>query len=102
MKWIQSAPGNYKLVEDTDERPEVKLPSKTVGAPHVAYVPSWKKYEEAMRHPDSNQQGVATDNFMAEREHAIKTDSQAKRYEESRKARWAKDKPQWIKEHAND
>jgi len=99
MKWIQSAPGNYKLVEDTDERPEVKLPSKTVGAPHVAYVPSWKKYEEAMRHPDSNQQGVASDKFIAEREHAIKTDPQAKRYEESRKARWAADKAQFVKEN---
>ena len=102
MKWIQSAPGNYKLVEDTDERPEVKLPSRTVGAPHIAFVPPWKKYEEAMKHPDSKQQGVATDKFMAEREHAIKTDPQARKYEESRKARWTADKPQWIKEHAND
>ena len=99
MKWVMKSPGNYKLVDDTDERPAVKLPSKKYGVPHVAYVPSWKKYEEAMRHPDSKQQGVAVDKFMAEREHALKTDPQARKYEESRKARWAADKPQWIKEN---
>jgi hypothetical protein len=100
MKWIQSAPGSYKLVDDTDERPAVKLPHKKYGPIHTPFIPSWKKYEEAMRHPDSKQQGVATDKFMAERDHALRTDPQAKKYEESRKARWAADKPQWIKENS--
>ncbi len=100
MKWIQSAPGNFRLVDDDDERPAVKLPSRVIGAPHVAFTPSWKKYEEGMKHPDSKDQGLYTDKFLAEREHAMKTDPQAKRWEETRKASWAKDKPQWIKEHS--
>jgi hypothetical protein len=100
MKWVMKSPGNYKLVDDTDERPAVKLPSQKVGSFYNPFTPSWKKYEEAMRHPDSNQQGVATDKFMAERDHALRTDPQAKKYEESRKARWVADKPQWIKENS--
>jgi hypothetical protein len=64
---------------------------------YVKFSPSWKKYEEAMKHPDSKVQGEATDKFLAEREHAMKTDPQARRWEESRKASLAKDKPQWIR-----
>jgi len=64
----------------------------------MTFTPSWKKYEEAMRHPDSKRQGVATDKFIAEREHAVKTDSEARRWEEGRKKELARNKPQWIKE----
>ena len=102
MKWVLNSPGNYRLVDNDDERPEVKLPGKKLGTPHIAYTPSWKKYEEGMHHPDNKKQAASGDKFFAEREHALKTDPQARRYEESRKEAWAKEKPQWIREHAND
>ena len=96
------SPGSYNLVDDSDERPAVKLPHRGIGTLHTTFSPSWKKYEEGMKNPNSKNQGEYTDKFIAEREHALKTDPQAKRWEEGRKESWAKDKPQWVKEHAND
>lgn len=101
FKWIMASPGNYKLVDDSDERPAVKLPSKTIGVPHIGFTPSWKKYEEGMKHQDSKNQVDYTDKFMAERDHAIKTDPRAKRWEEGRKKEWANAKPEWVKKLNN-
>ena len=101
MKWIQQSPGSYKLVEDTDERPEVKLPSKTLpnsSSIHTKFAPDWKKHEEGMHKGTPDQQAEAADKFTAERDHALKVDGSARRWEESRKESWAKDKPQWRKE----
>ena len=100
MKWVLVHPGSYKFVEDSDERPAVKLKSPNKHfkyAPSLKYIPTWRKYEEAMTHPLSKNQGEATDKFVAEREHQMKTDPIAKRWEESRKERVAKDKPAWRK-----
>jgi hypothetical protein len=102
MKWIMQSPGSYRLVDDSDERPAVKLPSKKPGSPNLRYTPSWKKYEEGMKHQDSKNQVESGDKFMDAREHAMRTDPQAKKWEESRKATLVREKPQWIKEHPND
>lgn len=97
MKWITVRPGNYKLVEDDDPRPEVKLPSRP-GAPSTHFSPSWKKYEAGVFLGNAKQQEEYSDKFMAERAHAIKTDPQARRWEESRRKSVAKDKAAWRKE----
>lgn len=98
MKWVQVREGNYKYVEDEDERPAVRLKHKRMFPNFIlAYSPSWRRYETAMVHPDSKNQGEATDKFVAEREHEMKTDPKAKRWEEGRKAEWVKAKPAWRK-----
>jgi hypothetical protein len=102
MKWVLLSPGNYKLVDDEDERPAVKLPSHKPGKIFTPFAPSWKKYEEGMKHPDSPNQGEYADKFIAEREHQLKVDPQAKKWEESRKAVWAREKPQWVKQLKDD
>jgi hypothetical protein len=53
-----------------------------------------------MTHPDSKVQGKATDMFNAERDHEMKTDPRAKKWEESRRERLAKDKPYFVKQQA--
>jgi hypothetical protein len=100
MKWVLHSPGSYRLVDDSDERPAVKLPSRKFGVPSTRFNPSWKKYEEGMKHQDSKTQVESGDKFMDERDHAMKTDPQAKRWEDSRKASLARDKPQWIREQS--
>jgi len=97
MKWITISPGHYRLVDDSDERPSVKLRSKS-GAPVIKYTPPWKVYEEGMKHQLSKDQVTPGDKFLAEREHQLKIDPVAKRWEDSRKASWDKDKPSWRRE----
>lgn len=98
MKWIQDTPNRYKLVEDDDPRPEVQLKDKN-GMPFVKYTPSWKAYEQNYWTPDPERKpnNKLTDKFLEEREHQIKNDPKARRWEKSRKESWAKDKPQWRK-----
>ena len=64
----------------------------------TTFTPSWKKYEEAIYKGDARTQEEASDKFLAEREHEIATDPQAKRWEESRKKSVAKDKHTYVKE----
>jgi len=97
MKWVLKHYGTYKLVEDSDPRPEVKLPNKGMGKIFTPYSPSWKKHEKNMWHEDTKTSQEATDKFIEEREHEIKTDPKAARWEKSRKATWEKDKPAWRK-----
>ena len=100
-KWVQDSPGCYKLVDRTDPRPAVKLPDRGLAQSsniHVKYTPDWKKYEEGMHKGTPDQQAEAADKFTAERDHQLKVDKSARRWEESRKESWAKDKPQWRKE----
>lgn len=100
MKWVEISPKKYRLVDDGDERPAVKLKNQPIpkaSSIHLLYTPSWKKYEEGMKHPDSKNQVVSGDRFLAERAFQVRNDPKAKRYEESRKEAWSKEKPQWIK-----
>lgn len=97
MKWISTKPGNYKLVEDDDPRPEVHLPSKE-GSPSIHIAPPWKKYESGITVGTPDAQNDMSDKFLAEREHAMKTDPSLKRWEESRKKSVLKDKPAWRKD----
>lgn len=68
----------------------------------TTYTPEWKKFEEDMRSDDPQKAMEATEKFTAAREHELKTNSQAKRWEESRKQSWAKDKPQWARERVKN
>jgi co-chaperonin GroES (HSP10) len=65
--------------------------------PSASYKPEWAKYEDKMRTGTAQEQQTASDQFLAARDHALKTDPQARRYEESRRDRLAKDKPAWVK-----
>jgi len=98
MKWVLKSPGQYKLVDDDDPRPEVNLPSKA-GAPNVHTPPSWAKYEAGMHHPDPKIQDDASEKFLMARADEMRRDPAAKRREESRKQSVMKDKPAWRKDN---
>lgn len=66
--------------------------------PNTPYQPDWKKHEAGLFHPDPKVQQEASDKFEAERDHALKTDPAARRWEKSRKESVAKDKPHFVKE----
>lgn len=63
----------------------------------IKYQPEWKKYEKDLHDPDPEKQVKAAEAFELEREHQMRNDCQARRWEESRKESLAKDKPQWVK-----
>ena len=97
MKWVLVRDGVNKFVEDSDERPAIKLPNKKFGIPFIPFTPPWKKYEEGM-HSDNTKTSIeSSEKFEQERDHTIKTDKLAARWEKSRKERWAKDKPYYVK-----
>lgn len=98
MKWVQIDPQRYKLVNDDDPRPKVILKDRK-GIPFIKYSPSWRKYEQNYWIADSEKKSddKISDQFLAEREHQMRTDPIARRWEESRKAHWAKEKPAWRK-----
>jgi len=99
VKWVELSPGRYKLVEDDDSRPAVKLKSR-IGTPNVKFNPSWGKYEQNYwtPDPDVNSSNDLTDKFLDEREHQLKVNPKAKRWEEGRKKEWARNKPYWVKQ----
>lgn len=97
MKWVKVRDGVHKLVEDSDERPAVKLPSKKIGVPFIPFSPSWRQYESGM-HSDNTKTSIeSSEKFEKEREHQLKNDPQAARWEKSRKESWNKDKPYYVK-----
>ena len=97
MKWVKVRDGVHKLVEDSDERPAVKLPNKKIGVPFIPYSPSWRKYEAGMHSDDTKTSIESSEKFEKEREHEMKTDSTARAWEKSRKESWQKDKPYYVK-----
>ena len=102
-KWVEVRPGTYRLVDKSDPRPAVKMPSKfkdAIGkqARKMPFNPSWKKHEEGMWSGNKETSMKQTDKFLDEREHAMKTDHQAKRWEEGRKQEWAKNKKYWARD----
>lgn len=97
MKWVKIHDGSYKFVEDSDTRPSVKLPKKKLGVPFIPFSPSWKKYEADMHSDNTKVAIAASEKFQAEREHAMKTDSRARNWEEGRKQSWQNDKPAFAK-----
>lgn len=66
--------------------------------PKLKYTPSWKKYEKDLHSDDADVARAAADKFDLERQHEMKVDPEARRWEESRKAEVVKDKPTWKKE----
>ena len=97
VKWVEDTPGLYRLVDDEDPRPAVELPSRR-GAPTIRYNPSWRKYEAGQFIGNADEQIEAGDKFLQEREHEMKVDPKARKWEESRKKSLLKDKPAWRKE----
>ena len=94
LKWVEIRSGRYTLVDQDDPRPEVNLKTR-IGPPNIAFTPSWKKYETPMFIGDPKKQAEAADKFNEEREHAIKTDVKAARWEKSRKEWFGKQKHNW-------
>jgi hypothetical protein len=94
LKWVEIRSGKYALVEKDDPRPAVNLKTR-IGPPNVAFTPSWKKYENPMFVGDAKSTVEASDKFVAEREHAIKVDPKAARWEKSRKEWFGKQKHNW-------
>lgn len=88
LKWVEERSGKYKLVTLDDPRPEVKLKSRR-GTPTIKFTPSWKKYESSIHLLDG------ADKFNKEREHAVKTDPKAARWEKSRREWFQKQKHAW-------
>jgi hypothetical protein len=90
MKWVMDSPNKFKLVDDEDPRPAVKLQSRAKGgAPTIKFVPSWKKYEKDLNLFDG------ADKFSQERDMEIKTNPKAARWEKSRKEYYQKEKHEW-------
>lgn len=105
MKWVKISDGKHKLVPDSDPRPEdTEFANRTTppGSPHIAFKPSWAVFEPSMRSHDPKVQRAATDLFMAERTRETAMSSKARRWEQSRKESWAKDKPTWRKRQQID
>jgi hypothetical protein len=65
--------------------------------PAVPFNPSWKRYEKDLSNPDDQKAREAADKFDIERQHEMRTDPRAKRWEESRKKAIAEQKPAWAK-----
>lgn len=97
MKWVKIHEGTFKYVEDSDERPSVKLPHKKIGIPFTPFNPSWKQYESGMHSDDPKVALDSSEKFESERNHAIQTDRKAASWEKSRKEGWQKDKPYYVK-----
>lgn len=66
--------------------------------PKTKYTPSWKKYEKDLHSDDADVARDAAEKFDLERQHEMRVDPEARRWEESRKSEVAKDKPIWKKE----
>jgi hypothetical protein len=97
MKWVMIRDGIQRFVEDSDPRPAIKSTKKKLGSFFTPYSPPWKQWEAPMLHQDSKNQTSAGDKFHEVREHELRTDPKARKWEESRKERVAKDKPAWVK-----
>jgi co-chaperonin GroES (HSP10) len=66
--------------------------------PKLKYTPEWSKYEKDLHSPDSQTAFKAGIAFDETRKNEINNSAKARRFEESRKEAWSKDKPQWVKE----
>jgi chaperonin GroES len=64
----------------------------------LKYSPSWQVYEKDLHSEDAEVARKAAEAFDIDRQKEMANSPQARKYEESRKAAWAKDKPQWVKE----
>lgn len=95
-KWVETTKGTYKLVDDNDVRPEVRLPNRQ-GAPHIMYTPSWATYEPLMHSGNPQTEISATEAFIAERDRETRHSEKARKWEEGRKKSWAREKPNWVK-----
>lgn len=101
MKWIEVRPGTYKLVDDSDERQAVNLPSKE-GFPNIVNKPPWATYEKSMQAGNSKDQEKATDAFFKERGEWTRDSQKLRQWEQDRRKEWAKNKPLWRKKKMQD
>lgn len=93
----------WSHVEWSEKKPRIRLTCDEHQKPtspslSVPYSPPWKKHEKGMWNTDDKTSRESADKFHLEREHEVKTDPRAARWEKSRKASWAKDKPTWVKQ----
>lgn len=65
---------------------------------NLTYTPAWKKFEKDLKNPDVDKSLKAAEAFEGTRAEEMRKDSQARRWETSRKESLAKLKPQWVKD----
>ena len=99
-KWVEIEPNYYKFVDDSDPRPPTKLKPRSIGSTYLKFSPSWRKYEQNFFNldPDKKEDFKRTDAFLDERDYETRTDPRARRWEDSRKKEWARNKPAWRKQ----
>lgn len=66
------------------------------------YTPTWAIYEKDLQHPDPKIAEEAYDNFHREREAEMARNPQARKWEEDRKKRVAKEKHDFVKSRNKD
>jgi hypothetical protein len=92
---------NYSHQEWSEEQEPIELQcdacDKTTKSFSIPFVPSWGKYEEGMHSDDKKFALDSSEKFEQEREHAMRTDPKAARWEKGRKEGWQKDKPYYAK-----
>lgn len=64
---------------------------------NTKYKPEWSKYEEEMHSDNPEVSRIGTEKFTQAREEELRKSSEARKWESSRKAEWAKLKPEWTK-----
>lgn len=64
----------------------------------LAYKPEWAKYEKDLTNPDPEKARAAAQAFDETRKHEMAVDSKARRWEESRRESFFKDKPTYVKQ----
>lgn len=95
-KWIKVKDGHWKTVPDDYDAPENEPPSKE-GVPHLINKPPWAVYEDPVHNTNGEDNFKATDAFYEERKKWTSASNKWARYERSRKATLAKDKPAFLK-----
>lgn len=64
----------------------------------MKYEPGWKQYENDLHSEDADKAREAAIAFDETRQHELKNSTTARRWEQSRKEAWAKEKPEWKKQ----
>jgi len=98
-KWIKVKDGHWKTVPDDYNAPTDE-PADKPGVPNLITKPPWATYEAPMHTTDGEENVKASEAFFQERTKWTQSSKKWDRYEHSRKATLAKDKPLWRKKMA--
>jgi len=111
MKWIEISVGHYRLVSDSDPRPEDKKfvkrlnSKKTTGSFFISTKPPYyslsKKVDGRMGKKGAERDTKIFEEIESEKQKELRTSSKARNYEEGRKKDWQKYKPEWVRRGRN-